>query len=76
MKKQKSTHGGPNRNQGRRAPEGKRITISVCLTPENTAFLKALGKEKNNWLNTIIEKERIDYARFLEATNSLKDAKD
>ena len=56
--------------------KGKRITQSICLTPENTAFLKALGKEKNNWLNTLIEKERIDYARFLEATNSLKGAED
>lgn len=60
MKKRKSTHGGPNRNQGRRAQDGgKRITISVCLTPENTAFLKALGKEKNNRLNLILDRERL-----------------
>lgn len=52
-------HGGPNRNQGRRAPDGKRTTISVCLTPENTAFLKAMGNQKNNWLNLILDRERL-----------------
>ncbi len=57
--KQKSTHGGPRQNSGPKAPNGKRLTRSVCLTPDNLEFFEGLGKEKNNWLNLVLDRERL-----------------
>jgi uncharacterized protein (DUF4415 family) len=74
----------PDRRGGKRAnqtgrpkvdPKKKRLTVSLSISRENIDFLNATGN-RNNYLNMMIDKERIDYARFLEATNSLKDAKD
>jgi len=61
----KTTTGKPETRGGLRFPAGgrppkpeKRITIQICLDPENAEFLQAMGRGKNNYINTLLNKER------------------
>lgn len=54
------THGGSRANSGRRLkdPDGPRKVVQVCLSPANAAYLAAKGKEKNDFLNMLLDGER------------------
>lgn len=56
----KETHGGQRANSGRRLKnkDGPRKTVSVCLSPANAAYLATMGKQKNDYLNLLLERER------------------
>lgn len=58
--KQPNTHGGARPNSGRRPkdPDGPRKVVQFCLSPANAAYLKQMGKAKNDWLNSVIDGER------------------
>jgi hypothetical protein len=46
-------------NPGGRPPKAdKRITVQVCLSPANANYLAAMGRDKNDWINGIIDYER------------------
>ena len=56
----KPTHGGARINSGRRLkdPNGPRVTVQICLSPANAAYLAAMGREKNYFLNRLLDGER------------------
>lgn len=58
--KQPTTHGGARINSGRRLkdPDGPRKAVQVCLSPANAAYLAAMGKSKNDFLNLLLDGER------------------
>lgn len=43
---------------GRPKKTDKRITVQICLSPDNAEYLAALGREKNNFLNSLLDRER------------------
>ena len=74
MEKEKKPdrRGGKRPNQTGRprvAPQKKRFTVSLSISKENIDFLNATGN-RNNYLNMMIDKERIDWKKFLEATTN------
>lgn len=55
----KSKRGGLRNPPGGRPPKAdKRKTVSVCISPANAAYLAAMGKQKNDFLNLLLERER------------------
>lgn len=55
----KPTHGGRRNPPGGRPPkDGGRITLSVCLSPENAEFIRQMGRDKNDFLNLLLDMER------------------
>lgn len=57
-----TTHGGPRANSGRRLkdPDGPRKVVQVCLSPANAEYLAAMGKQKNDFINLLLDGERKD----------------
>ena len=55
-----TTHGGARINSGRRLkdPDGPRKVVQVCLSPANAAYLAAMWKQKNDFLNRLLDRER------------------
>lgn len=47
-------------DRGGRKPKkpNKRVTVSVCLDPENLEFRKALGRKWNDEVNLLLDAER------------------
>jgi uncharacterized protein (DUF4415 family) len=58
MKQTKETRGGPRKGSGRPKKPDKRITVSVCLDPENLEWLQKFGSGKNQVINDLIKIER------------------
>lgn len=54
----KENRGGRREGSGRPKKEGKRITVTVCLSPENVEYLRGMGKGKNDYLNSLLDLER------------------
>lgn len=57
----KSTHGGarPGASPPLKHPEqGKRKKMLVCLSPLNYAFLAAMKRRKNDYINYLLDLER------------------
>ncbi len=53
--------GGIRNPPGGRPPKAdKRVTVQVCLSPANAAFLAAKGRDKNDFLNRLLDGERKD----------------
>lgn len=60
MKKQE-TRGGLRNPPGGRPPKAdKRVTVQVCLSPANAAYLAAKGRTKNDYVNRLLDGERKD----------------
>lgn len=61
MKNEQSKRGGlRNPPGGRPLKADKRKTVSVCLSPANAAYLAAMGREKNDYVNRLLDGERKD----------------
>lgn len=57
--KQPTTRGGLRNPPGGRPPKtDKRITVQVCLSPANAEYLRAKGREKNDYVNRLLDGER------------------
>lgn len=54
----KETRGGPRKGSGRPKKKNKRVTVSVCLDPDNLEWLRSFGSGKNQVLNELIKAER------------------
>lgn len=57
----KSNRGGarPGASPPLKHPEqGKRKSMGICLSPSNYAFLKAMKRSKNDYLNNLLDLER------------------
>lgn len=57
----KNTHGGarPGASPPLKHPEqGKRKPMGVCLSPSNYAFLNAMKRHKNDYLNYLLDQVR------------------
>ena len=59
---QNNSHGGFRINSGRKPkdPDGPRKVVQICLSPANAAFLAAKGREKDDFLNRLLDGERKD----------------
>jgi hypothetical protein len=59
----KGGHGGVRENSGRKikADESKRVTVSVCLDPENLEYRKQIGRGWNDLVNGLIGRLRPEY---------------
>lgn len=55
-----NTHGGARINSGRKpkSQDGPRKVVQICLSPANAEHLAAKGREKNNYINLLIDGER------------------
>lgn len=59
MKQLKETRGGLRNPPGGRPPKAeKRVTVQICLSPTNAAYLAAMGRAKNDYLNLLLDGER------------------
>ena len=59
MKQLKETRGGLRNPPGGRPPKpDKRVTVQICLSPANAAYLAAKGRDKNDFLNRLLDGER------------------
>lgn len=58
MKKKDNRGGLRNPPGGRPKSEQTRATVSVCLSPENLAFRKYLGRDWNDYINMLLDRER------------------
>lgn len=59
MKDKKETRGGLRNPPGGRPPKAdKRVTVQVCLSPANAAYLAEMGKSKNDYVNLLLDWER------------------
>lgn len=71
MEKEKKPdrRGGKRSNQTGRPkvdPQKKRFTVSLSISRENIDFLNGT-ENRNNYMNMMLDKERIDYGKLLEA---------
>ena len=56
MNTEKKQRGGlRNPPGGRPKKQDKRITVSVCLTPENEAYRRQIGRDWNDLINSLVE---------------------
>lgn len=46
------------RPRGRPSKDGGRITVSVCLSPENAALREKLGRNWNDYVNLRLDEAR------------------
>lgn len=46
------------RPRGRPSKDGGRITVSVCLSPENAALREKLGRDWNDYINLRLDEAR------------------
>lgn len=55
-KNKKENRGGlrPTNPGGRPKKAAKRVTVSVCLDPENLDYRKQIGRGWNDWINELI----------------------
>lgn len=56
--KQEKRGGLRDPSGGRPKKKRKRITVSVCLDPENADWLRSHGNDKNNVLNNILSDKK------------------
>ena len=63
MKNKKDNRGGlrPTNPGGRPKKESKRVTVSVCLDPENLEYRKQVGRGWNDLVNGLIGRLRPEY---------------
>lgn len=63
MKNKKDNRGGlrPTNPGGRPKKESKRVTVSVCLDPENLEYRKQIGRGWNDLVNGLIGRLRPEY---------------
>ena len=63
MKNKKDNRGGlrPTNPGGRPKKESKRVTVSVCLDPENLEYRKSVGRGWNDLVNGLIGRLRPEY---------------
>ena len=63
MKNKKDNRGGlrPTNPGGRPKKESKRVTVSVCLDPENLDYRKQIGRGWNDLVNGLIGRLRPEY---------------
>lgn len=63
MKNKKDNRGGlrPTNPGGRPKNESKRVTVSVCLDPENLEYRKQIGRGWNDLVNGLIGRLRPEY---------------
>ncbi len=56
----KPTRGGSRKNAGRKPkhPKEKRTRISLSLSPDNAEFLTAMGRQKNSFVDGLLDRER------------------
>lgn len=57
MKKKKENRGGlrPTNPGGRPKKSAKRVTVSVCLDPDNLEYRKQVGRGWNDLVNMLVE---------------------
>mgnify|MGYP003455109772 FL=1 len=63
MKNKKDNRGGlrPSNPGGRPKKAAKRVTVSVCLDPENLEYRKQIGRGWNDLVNGLIGRLRPEY---------------
>ena len=55
----KETRGGLRNPPGGRPPKAeKRVTVQICLSPANAAYLAAVGRAKSDFINLLLDGER------------------
>lgn len=62
MKNKKETRGGLRHSNpgGRPKKAAKRVTVSVCLDPENLEYRKAVGRGWNDLVNRLVKNQTAD----------------
>lgn len=57
----KGGHGGVRENSGRKKKEDelKRVTVSVCLDPENLEYRKQVGRAWNDLVNELLKRNKV-----------------
>ena len=59
MKQLKETRGGLRNPPGGRPPKAeKRVTVQICISPANAAYLAAMGRAKSDFINLLLDGER------------------
>lgn len=59
MNAKNSKRGGLRNPPGGRPPKAdKRVTVQICLSPANAAYLAAMGRAKSDFINRLLDGER------------------